>query len=156
MSQYWNRIFSFCKLLIMPNKFSLSPENFIAIGCWDKHWKSRQKSCAHMPCFCRPSHILIIYVHQILLPCMQAPGAVIQQQLVIQWNLSILVTFGATFLDHIKHVAVLYTNGSYIWTEVCRGRVSRKPLLKLSIASKAQARVLLFPWAKSSTHIASC
>ena len=76
---------------------------------------------------------------------MQAPGAVIQQQLVIQWNLSILVTFGATFLDHIKHVAVLYTNGSYIWTEVCRGRVSRKPLLKLSIASKAQARVLLFP-----------
>ena len=56
--------FCFVTYIIMPNKFVLSAENFIAMACLDKKlwvqkdWKSRQKSCAHMPCFCRPGHIL--------------------------------------------------------------------------------------------------
>ena len=51
--------------IIMPNKFVLSAEIVIAIECWDKmlwvlkNLKSRQKSCAHMPCFRRPGHIYV-------------------------------------------------------------------------------------------------
>jgi len=49
--------------IIMPNKFLLSIEIFIAIECWDKKlwvqkdWKIKQKSCAHI---CRPGHIYLI------------------------------------------------------------------------------------------------
>ena len=48
--------------IIMPNTFAVSAESFIAIECRDKKlwvqkdWKSRQNSCAHMPCFRRSGH----------------------------------------------------------------------------------------------------
>ena len=51
--------------IIPPMKCLLSTENCIAIAQWYKKvWvmevlKNRQKSCAHVPYFCRPSHIYI-------------------------------------------------------------------------------------------------
>ena len=59
----WIEHFCSVTCITIPNTFVLSAENFIAMASWDKKlwvqkdWKSRQKSCARMPCFRRPGHI---------------------------------------------------------------------------------------------------